>query len=352
MKKLLPFFLLISITLQYCTNEKQNIKDGDKITLSQYFDTTGRDDILWGGIKMIKINTPKGNFNVWTKRTGNNPRIKVLLLHGGPGATHEYFQCFNSYFPRDGFEYYYYDQLGSYYSDQPDDISLWKIDRFVDEVEQVRKALKLDSSNFYLFGKSWGGILAIEYALKYQKNLKGLIISNMNSSIKVYNDYVNNVLAPQMDPKALSEIRQIEKNKDFTNPKYMGLLLTEYYTKFIYRYPVNEWPGYVYQYMGHSNSKIYNLMQGSSEFGVTGTLLNWNRDNDIKQINVPTLTIGATYDEMNPENMKWMATQVKNGRFLLCPNGSHYAMYDDQKVYFEGLIKFIKDVDEGSFSNK
>jgi len=77
--------------------------------------------------------------------------------HGGPGATHEYFQCFDSYFPREGFEFYYYDQIGSYYSDQPNDTSLWKIDRFVDEVEQVRKALKLDSSNFYLFGKSWGG---------------------------------------------------------------------------------------------------------------------------------------------------------------------------------------------------
>ena len=105
----------------------------NEITLSQYFDTTGRDDISWGGIKMIKINTPKGDFNVWTKRTGNNPRIKILLLHGGPGATHEYFQCFDSYFPREGFEFYYYDQLGSYYSDQPNDTSFWKIDRFVDE---------------------------------------------------------------------------------------------------------------------------------------------------------------------------------------------------------------------------
>jgi proline iminopeptidase len=352
MKRLLPLILFCAFILQFCTNIHKNIKNGSEMTLSQYFDTTGRNDILWGGIKMIKISTPKGDFNVWTKRTGNNPRIKILLLHGGPGATHEYFQSFDSYFPKEGFEYYYYDQLGSYYSDQPEDTSLWKIDRFVDEVEQVRKALKLDSSNFYLFGKSWGGTLAIEYALKYQKNLKGLIISNMNSSVKVYNDYVNNVLAPQMDPKALAEIREIEKNKDFTNPKYMGLLLTEFYIKFVYRYPVNEWPGYIYKYMGHSNNKIYNLMQGPSEFGVTGTLLNWNRDNDIKQIYVPTLTIGATYDEMNPENMKWMAGQVKNGRFLLCPNGSHYAMYDDQKVYFGGLIKFIKDVDQGLLIKK
>jgi len=349
MKKKLPILILCFFILQHCTNEINSTKKGDEVTLSHYFDTTGRNDIEWGGIKMIKINTPKGDFNVWTKRTGNNKSIKVLLLHGGPGSTHEYFQCFDSYFPKEGFEYYYYDQLGSYNSDQPDDTSLWKIDRFVDEVEQVRKALKLDSSNFYLFGKSWGGILAIEYALKYQKNLKGLIISNMTSSTKAYNDYVNNVLAPQMDPIALAEIREMEENMDFTNPKYMELLLTEFYTKYVYRKPLNEWPGFIFKYMRHSNSKIYNLMQGPSEFGITGTLLNWSRETYLKNISVPTLTIGGTFDEMDPEHMKWMANEVKNGRFHLCPNGSHYAMYDDQEVYFKGLIQFIKDVDQGLF---
>jgi proline iminopeptidase len=169
----------------------------------------------------------------------------------------------------------------------------------------------------------------------------------MTSSTKAYNDYVKDILAPQMDPKALAEIREIEKNKDFTNPKFQELLWKEFYTKYIIRIPI---PGFTSQW--HSNSIIYNLMQGPSEFGVTGTLLNWNRENDLKKIYAPTLTIGATYDEMNPEHMKWMATQVKNGRFLLCPNGSHYAMYDDQKVYFEGLIKFIKDVAQGLVENK
>ena len=69
---------------------------------------------------MIPITTPRGSFKVWTKRIGNNPRIKVLLLHGGPGITHEYFEAFDSYLPAEGIEYYYYDQLGSYYSDQPE----------------------------------------------------------------------------------------------------------------------------------------------------------------------------------------------------------------------------------------
>src|SRR5947209_8552475 len=131
---------------------------------SGYLDYSRRDDRLSGGVKMIPIQTSKGQFRVWTKRIGNNPRVKVLLLHGGPGATHEYFEAFDSYFPAAGIEYYYYDQLGSAYSDQPDEPDLWELPRFVDEVEQVRRALGLHHDNFYLYGQSWGGILAIEYA--------------------------------------------------------------------------------------------------------------------------------------------------------------------------------------------
>ena len=114
---------------------------------STYLDSTGRDDAFTGGSRFIPIKTAAGTFNVWVKRVGNNPRIKVLLLHGGPGATHEYMEAFDSYFPGAGIEYYYYDQLGSAFSDQPDDGSLWELPRFVEEVEQVRTALKLDPSS-------------------------------------------------------------------------------------------------------------------------------------------------------------------------------------------------------------
>src|SRR5271167_1280717 len=90
----------------------------------------------------------------------------------------------DSYLPAAGIEYYYYDQLGSYYSDQPDFDDLWELPRFVDEVEQVRLALGLDATNFFLLGHSWGGVLAIEYALHYQQHLKGLVISNMMASFQ------------------------------------------------------------------------------------------------------------------------------------------------------------------------
>ncbi|WP_234445662.1 alpha/beta hydrolase family protein [Carboxylicivirga marina] len=88
-------------------------------------------------------------------------------------------------------------------------------------------------------------------------------------------------------------------------------------------------------------------MQGPSEFGIVGDakLKNWDRSKDLSKITVPTLTIGAKYDTMDPEHMKWMSTKVKNGKYLYCPNGSHSAMYDDQEAYFRGLISFIKDVD-------
>ena len=159
---------------------------------------------------MIPIHTPKGDFKVWTKTIGHHPTIKVLLLHGGPGSTHEYWECAESFFPREGIEFILYDQLGSHYSDQPMDSSLWTNERFVEEVEQVRQALKLDENNFYLVGHSWGGILVMDYALKYQQHIKGLIISNMMSDCVAYDRYAADVLSKQMDPIVLDSIMLLE----------------------------------------------------------------------------------------------------------------------------------------------
>ncbi|WP_457654337.1 proline iminopeptidase-family hydrolase [Rhodocaloribacter sp.] len=314
-----------------------------------YLDYSGRDDVLSGGVKLIRVQTPLGDFRVWTKRVGNNPTMKVLLLHGGPGATHEYFEAFDSYFPAAGIEYYYYDQLGSAYSDQPDAPELWEVPRFVEEVEQVRQALNLDADNFYLLGHSWGGILALEYALKYQQHLKGLIISNMMASIPAYNAYAENVLMPAMDPEVLAEIKALEASGDTENPRYMELLVPHHYEKHILRMPADEWPDPVNRAFAHINPKIYVPMQGPSELGASGKLLHWDRTADLDKIAVPTLVIGARYDTMDPAHMEMMANEVQRGRYLFCPNGSHMAMYDDQQTYVDGVIRFVHDVDAGRF---
>jgi proline iminopeptidase len=311
--------------------------------ISAYLDYRERDDALAGGSRRITITTPSGEHRVWTKRTGNNPRLKVLLLHGGPGSTHEYLEACDSYLPAAGIEYYYYDQLGSGNSDRPGDESLWDLARFVDEVEQVRTTLGLHRDNFVLYGQSWGGILAIEYALAQQQHLRGLVISNMMSSVPAYNAYAEQVLMPKMDQAALAEIKQLEADGAVDAPRYMQLLNEQHYLHHILRMPLAEWPDPAMRGLAHINPVIYRKMQGPSELGISAdaTLAHWDRSGDLAAIDVPTLVIGAQHDTMDPQHMRMMADRLPRGRYLHCADGSHLALYDDQQTYFSGLIDFL-----------
>ena len=312
-------------------------------SIHPYLDHSGRNDVLAGGVRVIPVETPKGQFNVWTKRVGNNPNARLLLLHGGPGATHEYFECFDSFLPAAGIEYIYYDQLGSHYSDQPDEPELWEIDRFVDEVEQVRIALGLDSSNFFVLGHSWGGVLAIEYALKYQQHIKGMVISNMMSSVPAYNDYAETVLMPPMDQSKLARAKALEAAGDTSNPEYGELLMEIHYVHHVLRMPADQWPDPVLRAFGHINNSIYVPIQGPSELGASGKLLNWDRTADLAAINTPTLVLGGEHDTMDPRFLEHMASLLPRGESFTCPEGSHMAMYDDQQAYFTSLTTFIRE---------
>ena len=290
---------------------------------------------------MIPISTAKGDARVWTKRLGDNPDVKVLLLHGGPGATHEYLANFADHLPAAGFEMYFYDQLGSGLSDRPDDPDLWELDRFVGEVEQVRQALGLDRTNFVLFGQSWGGILAMEYALHHQEHMKGLIVSNMMSSCPAYNAYAHEVLMPAMDQGALAEIKGYEAREETGDPRYGELLMQHHYVDHVLRMPAGEWPAPVTRSFADINPEIYVSMQGPSELGLSGKLSDWDRTDDLGRIEVPTLVIGARHDTMDPAFMRMMAGRFANGSYLECPDGSHLAMWDDTETYFRGLIDFL-----------
>lgn len=335
------FLLLAAVLVGVSCQSTDN-----KASLQTYFpaDTS---KVASGGVRIVPIQTLNRTFNVWTKRVGHNPKIKLLLLNGGPGATHEYFEVMESFLPAEGIEFIYYDQLGTGHSDNPKDTAFWDLSRYVEEVEQVRAALNLTPDNFYLLGHSWGGILATEYALKYGKNLKGLVISNMMSSCPDYGKYADEVLAKQMDPAVVKEVNEIEAKGQYASSRYMALLLPNFYAKHVCRLPLDQWPEPMTRALNQTNQSLYVTMQGPSEFGIAGNLVNWDRKADLPKIAVPTLTIGAQYDTMDPNHMKWMATQLPNGSYLYCPNGSHMAMYDDQKTYMTGLVKFIKGVDSG-----
>ena len=327
----LILFFLIALCATSC-EETPSVSTSEKAIIST--DT--------GTVKIIPLSTPKGEMKIFTRRFGSNDTIKLLLLAGGPGCSHEYWECMEDFLPAHHIEFIYYDQLGCGFSDNPDDTSMWDLPRYVEEVEQVRKALGLNEKNFFLLGHSWGGILALEYALKYQNNLKGLIISNMMCSAPLYDRYAAEVLAPQMPQMVVDSIRMLEATGNTDNPRYMGLLEPYFYDQHICRIPHAKWPEPIVRSFAKINSSLYVTMQGPSEFGISGKLENWDVSKRLSEISVSTLVIGATYDTMDPEHMRWMSTQVQHGDFLLCPNGSHMCMWDDQQTYMKGLISFLK----------
>ncbi len=288
------------------------------------------------GIRMIPV--MGGKYKVWTKRIGSGP-LKVLLLHGGPGFTHQYLEAMESFLPEAGIEMYYYDQLGCGNSDRPEDLSLWEIPRFVEEVEEVRRGLGLE--NFVLYGQSWGGMLSIEYALKYQHHLRALVISNMTAGIQSYLKRIGEV-AKKLDPVTLATLRVFEATEDYDAPEYQRIMMEELYPMAICR--SKPWPEPVTRAFRDANLAIYNHMQGKSEFVVTGTFKDWERWDDLHKIEVKTLTLGAENDTMDPEDIRKMATLMPNATAAICPEGSHLAMWDDQAIYFEHLLGFLRTV--------
>lgn len=290
-----------------------------------------------------KILPISGGYHVWTRRVGEHP-IKMLLLHGGPGMTHEYLEPFKDYLPQAGIEIYFYDQLGSYYSDQPDDPSLWNMERFREEVEEVRDQLGLEG--FYLLGSSWGGFLSIEYALKYQSNLKGLILSNTTASIASYTKYINE-LRERLPEDVIKELEQYEEKKEYDHPEYNRLLDEYLNNKHICR--VHPWPDAAQRGFSNLNQQVYETLHGPNEFLVTGNYKDWNRWDDLHKIQVPTLVLGAKYDSMSIADQEEMGRRIPNSRVNICENGSHLSMWDDQDNYFKFIQQFVSDVEENKF---
>lgn len=283
-----------------------------------------------------------GGYHVWTRRLGESP-VKLLLLHGGPGFNHEYLEIFAEHLPPNGIELYFYDQLGSYFSDQPDDPSLWTVDRFREEVEEVRRFLGLGP--FYLCGQSWGGMLAIEYALHYPDAVKGLIISNMTASVESYVRSVNR-LRDQLPQELVDVMKRYEAAGQYDAPEYQEILMNHLYRKHLCR--LDPWPEPVLRAFAHANNQVYNVMQGPNEFVVTGNFKDWDRWDDLHRLPMPTLLLVGQYDTMAVEDIEEMGRRIPRSRVAVCPNGSHMCMWDDSQAYFGALLGFIRSVEAGA----
>jgi len=288
------------------------------------------------GIRMVPV--VDGKYKVWTKRIGRGP-IKVLLLHGGSGFSHEYLEAMESFLPQAGIEMHYYDQLGCNNSDQPTDSSLWTLSRYVEEVEEVRRGLGLE--NFVLYGHSWGAMMAIDYALKYQQHLHSLVISNMAASIRAFEMRTAALRRQLLSSTDLRTMLSLEAASRYDDSEYQRILAL-LHSNMLCR--TDPWPEPFTRSLRHANQSIYTQMFGHSEFVVTGNQKDWDRWGELHRIKVKTLTIGARWDEMDPEDMKKMALLMPDGRSVICPNGSHLCMWDDQAFYFEHLLEFLRSI--------
>ncbi len=280
------------------------------------------------GVKMITVD---GKYKVWTQKVGKG-KIKLLLLHGGPANTHEYLENFPEYLAKEGVEIYFYDQLGSYHSDQPRDTAIWRIGRFVDEVEQVRRALKL--RRFYLLGHSWGGLLALEYAARYPRHLRGLIVSNMGYRAAALNQYrfglYADLIRRQHPGRAVAPDSLLGDRR--TEPLLTPPVQAEFARQHLLRLP--QMPEPYDRNLAHINRQ--------DRAPIFPRLDAWDFTARLATIRTPTLLLGAQHDFIPPVAYAYMHQQMPHSQIYICPNGSHFAMWDDPQHYFPALLKFLK----------
>jgi proline iminopeptidase len=280
----------------------------------------------------------KEGYKLFAQKFGTG-KIKILLLHGGPVNTHEGFEIFLTQLPLDKYTIIFYDQLGSYYSDQTSDTTLCTISRYVEEVEQVRQFYNLDC--FYLLGHSWGGLLAIEYAIKYPQKLNGLILSNKSySQENLVNTRKELMIEIAKDLKSSDKtLKQLSDNEKITDSVEASKISYQFEISHLIR--LQPEPDAFVRMKKHSGPIPGNLRQ--SNFHDRDS---WNALDNLHLIKQPTLLIGSKYDFVKIEDLKEMQKRIPHCTLYVCPNGSHMDFWDDTNNYFTALQKFISDTEK------
>lgn len=277
------------------------------------------------------VEVPGGK--VWYEIMGpEKAGIPLLLLHGGPGFTSDYLRPLEAL--ADDRPVIFYDQLGGGQSDRPQDTSLWKIDRFVEELSIVRRELKLDT--VHLFGHSWGTMLATQYMLLSPGGIKSLVLASpCISTEKWLND--TNKLRKQM-PQAIQDTLTLHEHRGtVTSPSYIHAT-EEFYQRYVCRIP---YPEDVQKSFDDQGVAVYNTMWGNNEFTATGNLKSFDRTDVLAQLTIPTLFTCGKFDEATPTTTRWYADQVKNSEFKVIEDAAHMTMNEKPKEYVKIIREFL-----------
>lgn len=274
---------------------------------------------------------------VWYRKAGFGDETPLLLLHGGPGAP----SCYLN--PLEGVSVdrpvIFYDQLGAGQSDRPTDISLWTIDRFVQELDDVRDALGLDY--VHICGHSWGTMLAVDYMLTKPEGVRSLILASPALSARRWAEDAERLLAQLPE-----DLRNAVKNHDAAgttdDPEYQEAI-TEYYGRYFSR--SDPWPPDLVRAFEDLNTDVYELMWGPSELAATGTLKDYEREEMLPDLDLPVLFTAGRYDEATPETVEHYKSLVPGSEIAIFENSAHMTMLDEPEANVEVVRKFLGDVD-------
>ena len=284
-----------------------------------------------------KINVEQG-YQVWYRCVGDGG-IPLLTLHGGPGAGHDYLEPIGELATERPI--IFYDQLGCGKSDQPNDRSLWQIERFVTEIDIVRQALGL--KQIHLFGQSWGGWLAIEYMLTHPSGILSLTLASTSASIPQFVAETKRLIL-ELPSGVYETMQRYEATKDYHHPNYEAAV-QEFYKQHLCRLP--EFPEPLQRSAANMNTNpvVYETMNGPNEFTVIGNLKNWDRVDRLSEITIPTLITVGQYDEITPACAQTINQGIPNSRLVVFEESSHMAHFEEKEKYLEVLSDFLAEIE-------
>ena len=274
---------------------------------------------------------------VWYRIHGDSDKTPILILHGGPGSSsygQEPLKELSQERP-----VIFYDQLGSGRSQRITDTTLMTVERYIEEVEQVRKSLNLEK--LYLYGQSWGTALSLEYYLKYPEHVDGIIFSSPYFSTKRWIKDANELV--ETLPDSIQKIiRTNEKNKTFSNQEYKDAV-DLFYSRFLRRKERS--PEVIDTAGKYFGTNVYEYMWGPSEFTATGTLLKYDRIDKLSEVDIPTLFITGEYDEARPSTVKYYQSLVPNARFQEISNSGHATLNDNPEEAIDAVKAFLVEIE-------
>ena len=274
-------------------------------------------------------------FDLFFRQFGKPERGEILCLHGGPGMTHDYLLSMADLADH-GYRVTFYDQLGCGRSQVPRDLSLFVPERYVEEVEGVRREMGLGKP--HIIGSSWGGMLAIAYALKYQKNMKTM------TTVGGLHNVALTVLEMQrmkktLPPEAQKTMAKYEAAGDYENPEYLKAVMV-FYKRFLCR--LDEWPEEVTYSLDHVSKPVYGTMNGPNEFTIIGNIRYWDVTGQLRTLKVPTLVLGGRYDEVSPVVARGIHSGIRGSELTIFPRSSHMAFWEERGAFMERVLRFLR----------